>query len=88
MLDAVIVSTAHTPIGKAYCGALNDTDGATLLGEAIKAAVTRAQVADLAGIKTIVERLEFCVESLNELALKQTALLARLAGEGASLASL
>jgi acetyl-CoA C-acetyltransferase len=44
MTDAVIVSTARTPIGKAYRGALNNTDGATLLGEAIKAAVMRAQV--------------------------------------------
>ncbi|KIZ45990.1 MULTISPECIES: acetyl-CoA C-acyltransferase [Rhodopseudomonas] len=44
MIDAVIVSTARTPIGKAYRGALNNTDGATLLGEAIKAAVARAAV--------------------------------------------
>jgi acetyl-CoA C-acetyltransferase/acetyl-CoA acyltransferase len=44
MTDAVIVSTARTPIGKAYRGALNNTDGATLLGEAIKAAVTRAKL--------------------------------------------
>lgn len=44
MTDAVIVSTARTPIGKAYRGALNNTDGATLLGEAIKAAVERAAV--------------------------------------------
>lgn len=44
MPDAVIVSTARTPIGKAYRGALNNTDGATLLGEAIKAAVARAGV--------------------------------------------
>jgi acetyl-CoA C-acetyltransferase/acetyl-CoA acyltransferase len=44
MTDAVVVSTARTPIGKAYRGALNNTDGATLLGEAIKAAVMRAQV--------------------------------------------
>ncbi|MCA1436236.1 acetyl-CoA C-acyltransferase [Bradyrhizobium sp. BRP20] len=44
MADAVIVSTARTPIGKAYRGALNNTDGATLLGEAIKAAVARAEV--------------------------------------------
>jgi acetyl-CoA C-acetyltransferase len=44
MTDAVIVSTARTPIGKAYRGALNNTDGATLLGEAIKAAVMRAQI--------------------------------------------
>lgn len=45
MTDAVIVSTARTPIGKAYRGALNNTDGATLLGEAIKAAVERAGIA-------------------------------------------
>lgn len=44
MTDAVIVSSARTPIGKAYRGALNNTDGATLLGEAIKAAVGRAKV--------------------------------------------
>jgi acetyl-CoA C-acetyltransferase len=44
MTDAVIVSTARTPIGKAYRGALNNTDGATLLGGAIKAAVARAKV--------------------------------------------
>lgn len=44
MNDAVIVSTARTPIGKAYRGALNNTDGATLLGQAIKAAVARANV--------------------------------------------
>jgi acetyl-CoA acetyltransferase len=34
MTDAVIVSTARTPIGKAYRGALNATEGATLLGHA------------------------------------------------------
>ncbi len=44
MTDAVIVSSARTPIGKAYRGALNNTDGATLLGEAIKAAVDRAKI--------------------------------------------
>lgn len=35
MTDAVIVSTARTPIGKAYRGALNATEGATLLGHAL-----------------------------------------------------
>ncbi|SDS80258.1 3-hydroxyacyl-CoA dehydrogenase [Bradyrhizobium canariense] len=44
--------------------------------------------ADLVGLKTIVERLEFYARSLNEPALRPTALLARLAGEGASFASL
>lgn len=44
MTDAVIVSTARTPIGKAYRGALNNTEGATLLGHAIGEAVKRAGV--------------------------------------------
>lgn len=44
MTDAVIVSTARTPIGKAYRGALNATEGATLLGHAIEHAVKRAKV--------------------------------------------
>ncbi len=44
MTDAVIVSTARTPIGKAYRGALNNTEGATLLGHAIEHAVKRAGV--------------------------------------------
>ena len=44
MTDAVIVSTARTPIGKAYRGALNNTEGATLLGHAIAEAVARAKI--------------------------------------------
>ncbi|MBB1092822.1 acetyl-CoA C-acyltransferase [Rhodopseudomonas pseudopalustris] len=44
MTDAVIVSTARTPIGKAYRGALNATEGATLLGHAIGEAVKRANL--------------------------------------------
>jgi len=44
MTDAVIVSTARTPIGKAYRGALNATEGATLLGHAIGQAVARAKI--------------------------------------------
>ena len=53
MTDAVIVSTARTPIGKAYRGALNATEGATLLGHAIGAAVARAKV-DPAEIEDVV----------------------------------
>ncbi len=45
MVDAVIVSTARTPIGKAYRGALNDTGGATMGGHAIRAALERSGVA-------------------------------------------
>jgi acetyl-CoA C-acetyltransferase len=44
MTEAVIVSTARTPIGKAYRGALNATEGATLLGHAIGEAVKRAKL--------------------------------------------
>jgi len=44
MKEAVIVSTARTPIGKAYRGAFNDTHGAQLGGHAIKHAVERAGV--------------------------------------------
>jgi acetyl-CoA C-acetyltransferase len=42
MADAVIVSTARTPIGRAYRGAFNNTHGATLGGHVISHAVTRA----------------------------------------------
>jgi 3-hydroxyacyl-CoA dehydrogenase len=44
--------------------------------------------ADLVGLKTIVERLEFYAQGFNEPALEPTALLARLASEGTSFASL
>jgi len=44
MREAVIVSTARTPIGKAYRGALNATLSPTLAGEVIRAAVERAGV--------------------------------------------
>ncbi|HEY8332569.1 MAG TPA: acetyl-CoA C-acyltransferase [Tardiphaga sp.] len=44
MTEAVIVSTARTPIGKAYRGAFNATEGATLLGHAIEHAVQRAGI--------------------------------------------
>ena len=42
MKEAVIVSTARTPIGKAYRGGLNDTPGATLGGHAIEHALKRS----------------------------------------------
>jgi acetyl-CoA C-acetyltransferase len=44
MADAVIVSTARTPIGKAYRGAFNNTHGATLAGHVIASAVERAGI--------------------------------------------
>ena len=42
--EAVIVSTARTPIGKAYRGAFNDTQAQALGGHAIKHAVERAGI--------------------------------------------
>jgi len=44
MREAVIVSTARTPIGKAYRGAFNDTQAQELAGHAIASAVARAGV--------------------------------------------
>jgi len=44
MRDAVIVSTARTPIGRAYRGAFNATPSPTLASHAIRAAVERAGI--------------------------------------------
>ena len=44
MTDAVIVSTARTPLTKSWKGAFNMTHGATLGGHAVKNAVQRAGV--------------------------------------------
>ena len=44
MRDAVIVSTARTPIGRAYRGAFNATPSPTLAAHAIRAAVERAGI--------------------------------------------
>jgi acetyl-CoA C-acetyltransferase len=51
--DAVIVSTARTPIGRAYRGAFNATPSPTLTAHASRAAVERAGVAP--------EEIEDCV---------------------------
>ncbi|ALO45520.1 acetyl-CoA C-acyltransferase [Pseudohongiella spirulinae] len=45
MREAVIVATARTPIGKAYRGAFNNTEGPTLGAHAIREAVKRSGVA-------------------------------------------
>jgi acetyl-CoA C-acetyltransferase len=45
MREAVIVSTARTPIGKAFKGAFNATHGATLGGHVIGEAIRRAGIA-------------------------------------------
>jgi acetyl-CoA C-acetyltransferase len=51
--EAVIVSTARTPIGRAYRGAFNMTHGATLGGHVVKHAVERAKV-DPAEIEDVI----------------------------------
>ena len=53
MHEAVIVSTARTPIGKAFRGAFNMTHGVTLAGHVIQKAVERAQV-DPAEVEDVV----------------------------------
>jgi acetyl-CoA C-acetyltransferase len=44
MRDAVIVSTARTPIGRAFRGAFNATPSPTLAGHAIRSAIERANL--------------------------------------------
>lgn len=44
MKEAVIVSAARTPIGKAYRGAFNDTEAPSLSAHAVKAAVERSGI--------------------------------------------
>lgn len=44
MREAVIVSTARTPIGKAYRGSFNNLESPTLVGSAIREAVSRAKI--------------------------------------------
>jgi acetyl-CoA C-acetyltransferase len=44
MREAVIVSTARTPMGKAFRGAFNDTEAPALSGHAVEQAVQRAGI--------------------------------------------
>jgi acetyl-CoA C-acetyltransferase len=53
MTEAVIVSTARTPIGKAYRGAFNNTQSQEIAGHAIRHAVERSGV-DPAEIEDVV----------------------------------
>ena len=46
MNDAVIVSTARTPIGRAFRGSLNNIKSPTMMAHAIRHAVDRSSVAD------------------------------------------
>jgi acetyl-CoA C-acetyltransferase len=53
MREAVIVSTARTPIGRAYRGAFNDTQAQALAGHAVAEAVRRAGI-DPAEVEDVV----------------------------------
>ena len=53
MKEAVIVSTARTPIGKAARGSFNNTHGATMGGYVAFEAVRRAGVDELANVSGI-----------------------------------
>src|SRR6202158_5015590 len=53
MTDALIVSTARTPLCKSWRGALNMTHGATMGGHAVKAALERARL-DPAEVEDVV----------------------------------
>ena len=44
MKEAVIVSTARTPIGRAYKGAFNNLEAPSMGGHAIRAAVKKAGI--------------------------------------------
>ena len=44
MTQALIVSTARTPLAKSWKGAFNMTHGATLGGHAVKHAILRAGI--------------------------------------------
>jgi acetyl-CoA C-acetyltransferase len=53
MREAVIVSTARTPIGRAYRGSFNDTQGQALAGHVVAEAVRRAGI-DPAEVEDVV----------------------------------
>ena len=58
MREAVVVSTARTPVGRAHRGAFNDTEAPVLAGHVMKAAVERAGI-DPARIGDVFLRAEY-----------------------------
>ncbi|TPW05935.1 MAG: acetyl-CoA acetyltransferase [bacterium] len=75
--EAVIVSTARTPIGRAYRGAFNDTQAQQLGGHAIRHAVARAGI-DPAAIEDVVMGAALQQGSTGTNVARQTALAAGL----------
>src|SRR5581483_8069802 len=70
MTEAVIVSTARTPLTKSWKGAFNMTHGATMAGHVIKAAVERAKLEpgadDVPGHGRAVSHVERALPRLGE----------------------
>ena len=81
MREAVIVSTARTPIGKAYRGAFNDTQAQALGGHVIAAALARAHV-EGAEVDDVVIGTAMQQGSTGYNIGRQAALLEKLAAEG------
>lgn len=77
MSHAVIVSTARTPIGRAFRGSLNDTHGATMGGHVIKAAVERAGI-DPASIDDVIMGCAYPEGATSSNIARQAALVAGL----------
>ena len=78
MKEAVIVSTARTPIGRAYRGAFNNTKPPTMAGHAIREAVRRAGIApdeidDLKVISGVGKVLEGKLQGIGVYRFKQVA---------------
>ena len=77
MREAVIVSTARTPIGKAYRGAFNNTEAPTLGGHAVKHAVERAGI-DAAEVDDVIMGCAMPQGSQGQNVARQIALMAGL----------
>jgi len=77
MREAVIVSTARTPIGRAYRGAFNDTQAQQLGAHAVKHAVARAGI-DPAEIEDVVMGAALQQGSTSQNVARQIALAAGL----------
>src|SRR4026208_2290678 len=85
MREAVIVSTARTPIGKAYRGAFNNTQGQELIGHALAQAVQRAGI-NSAEVEDIVVGCAMQQGSTGGNVARQGLLRARLPGTAPGLA--
>ncbi|WP_298161020.1 acetyl-CoA C-acyltransferase [Brevundimonas sp.] len=77
MREAVIVSTARTPIGRAYRGAFNDTQAQALGAHAVKHAVARAGI-DPAEVEDVVMGAALQQGSTSQNVARQIALAAGL----------